>query len=99
MQNRSDDSDNNFDNSHDVYAENYRSIRNGRNNEYFNYLVRNNIINCCVSCLLLLTPSVSQPVKFPSWKMHGQTCKKYIFWSYNICFKCCAFLKVLSHAV
>jgi len=30
-----------------------------------------------------LTPSLTQLVKFPAWKMHGGACKKYIFRSYN----------------
>ena len=38
-----------------------------------------------------LTPSLTQPVKFPGWMMNGHTCKQYIFRSYNICFQCCAF--------
>ena len=33
--------------------------------------------------LLLLTPSLPQPVKFPGWKMHGRAYKQYIFRSYD----------------
>ena len=38
-----------------------------------------------------LTPSLPWPVKFSGWKMHGHTCKQYIFHSYNIYFQCCVF--------
>ena len=30
----------------------------------------------------LLTSSLPQSVRFPSWKMHGQACKQSIFWLY-----------------
>ena len=30
----------------------------------------------------ILTPSLSQPVQFSGWKMHGRACKQYIFRSY-----------------
>ena len=30
-----------------------------------------------------LTPSLSQLVKYPGWKMHGRACKQSIFRSYN----------------
>ena len=33
--------------------------------------------------MIILTPSLPQPVKFPGWKMHGCACKQCIFWSYN----------------
>ena len=32
---------------------------------------------------ICLTPSLSQPVKFPGWKVHGCACKQSIFQSYN----------------
>ena len=31
-----------------------------------------------VKMLLLLTPSLPQPVKFIRWKVHGRACKQYI---------------------
>ena len=33
--------------------------------------------------LVSLIPSLSQPGKFPDWKMHGCACKQYIFQSCN----------------
>ena len=38
-----------------------------------------------------LTPSLSQPVKFPGGRVHGRACKQYISRSCNICFQCYAF--------
>ena len=35
---------------------------------------------------MILTPSLSQPVKFPGWIIYGRACKRYIFRSYNIYF-------------
>ena len=37
--------------------------------------------------LLLLTPSLPQPVQFPGRKMHRRACKQYIFWFYKIYFQ------------
>ena len=46
-----------------------------------------------------LTPSLPQPVRFPGWKMHGRTCKQYIFRSYNTStFNAMRFDEILSHA-
>ena len=33
--------------------------------------------------MIILTPSLPQPVQFPGQKMHGRACKQYTFWSYN----------------
>ena len=37
----------------------------------------------CVNHSLFLTPSLTQPVKFPVWMMHGHNCKQSIIRSYN----------------
>ena len=39
----------------------------------------------------ILTPSLPQPGKFLGWKVHVHACKRYIFWSCNICLQCYAF--------
>ena len=40
------------------------------------FLLPNEEISC-------LTPSLPQPVKFPSWKLHTRAWKRYIFQSFN----------------
>ena len=48
-------------------------------------------VKTCCSCVhvvsfkQLLIPSLSQPVKFPGWKVHTQACKQCIFRFYDTC--------------
>ena len=55
------------------------------------YSVFSGGFSCFSFSCFSLTPSLPQPVKFPSWMMHGHACKQYIFRSYNVYFRCCAF--------
>ena len=50
--------------------------------------------------VVLLTPSLTQLVKFPSSVMHGCTCKQDVFWSCNNLLSMpCVLVKILSQAI
>ena len=47
---------------------------------------------------MILTPSLPQPVKFPSWNTHSHGCNPNISPSYNIFLILCILMQILWHA-